>query len=306
MSESTEIVNSRAIFVGNCQNDDQEHLVSLFISKGLSVISCDMKLGFAFVYCQISDNLSDAIQEINGQSLPGGKPLSVAFAKGGEVREKESIRRAKQVASKTLFIVGFDPSKTSSMDIKDVFSEFGKINNIEMKKNFAFVEFDNIEDTKPAIERYHQKECFGRTISVEYGEKKTPKPYSRDYNNGYFNNGGGYNNRNYDSRNDKRGGYNNNRNYDNIYDNRSYNNNRNYDNRGDYRSNNYNRNYDNRSDNRCNNNRDYDNRNNNTGYNDRDFGPRMPDNERRDERGFRNEYDRGRDTNRIERPYYPR
>jgi tRNA (guanine9-N1)-methyltransferase len=85
--KNTEIGNNRAIFVGNCQSDDEEPLVTLFISKGLSVISCDMKLGFAFVYCQISDNLSDVIQELNGQSLPGGKPLSVAFAKVNEVKE---------------------------------------------------------------------------------------------------------------------------------------------------------------------------------------------------------------------------
>ena len=47
-----------------------------------------------------------------------------------------------QKPSKTLFVVNFDVMRTSIRDIEDFYHRYGRLRRVDIKRNYAFVEFD--------------------------------------------------------------------------------------------------------------------------------------------------------------------
>ena len=72
-----------------------------------------------------------------------------------------------------LYVGGLAYSVSES-ELETVFSEFGKINSVNIikdretgqSKGFGFVEMDNDSDAKKAISSLNRKEISGRTIMV--------------------------------------------------------------------------------------------------------------------------------------------
>ncbi|KAK1836145.1 RNA-binding domain-containing protein [Podospora conica] len=83
----------------------------------------------------------------------------------------------------TVYIGGLAPVVTSS-NLHDAFIPFGEIADVSLPKNdnpsngephrgFAYVEFEDVEDAKEAIDNMDQAELFGRVIKVSAA--KAPK-----------------------------------------------------------------------------------------------------------------------------------
>ena len=67
---------------------------------------------------------------------------------------KGSLRRSPTSArpTKTLFVINFDPINTRIRDLERHFDKYGRVANVRIKKNFAFVQFEVQEDATRALE----------------------------------------------------------------------------------------------------------------------------------------------------------
>lgn len=75
--------------------------------------------------------------------------------------------------SKTIFIGGIS-KQVQHEDLKDAFRSFGKINNIKVKGDYAFIEFDHVEDADASVKDMDGQRICGHKISVQksYGGRK--------------------------------------------------------------------------------------------------------------------------------------
>lgn len=64
---------------------------------------------------------------------------------------------ANQRQTKTLFVINFDPYNTKVRDIERHFEPYGKILNVRIRRNFAFVQFETQEDATKALECTHMR-----------------------------------------------------------------------------------------------------------------------------------------------------
>ena len=54
--------------------------------------------------------------------------------------------------TKTLFVINFDPINTRTRDLEKHFDQYGKIANIRIRRNFAFVQYESQEDATKALD----------------------------------------------------------------------------------------------------------------------------------------------------------
>lgn len=62
-----------------------------------------------------------------------------------------------QRPTKTLFVINFDPKRTTDRDIERHFELYGRVLNVRIRRNFAFVQFDTQEDATKALECTHMR-----------------------------------------------------------------------------------------------------------------------------------------------------
>ncbi|XP_011093015.1 serine/arginine-rich splicing factor RS31 isoform X2 [Sesamum indicum] len=127
-----------------------------------------MFAGFAFVYFEDERDAEDAIRGLD--NLPFGydrRRLSVEWAKGERGRHHDA-RATSQRPTKTLFVINFDPVRTRERDIERHFEPYGKVLNVRIRRNFAFVQFETQEDATKALECTHMSKILDRVVSVEY------------------------------------------------------------------------------------------------------------------------------------------
>eukprot|EP00587_Corethron_hystrix_P017034 CAMPEP_0113326550 /NCGR_PEP_ID=MMETSP0010_2-20120614/18598_1 /TAXON_ID=216773 ORGANISM="Corethron hystrix, Strain 308" /NCGR_SAMPLE_ID=MMETSP0010_2 /ASSEMBLY_ACC=CAM_ASM_000155 /LENGTH=249 /DNA_ID=CAMNT_0000186923 /DNA_START=799 /DNA_END=1546 /DNA_ORIENTATION=+ /assembly_acc=CAM_ASM_000155 len=115
------------------------------------------------------------------------KQLRAEFARGdGRVKRKEDIRRANIRPSETLFVVNFNERTTKREDLEMLFSNYGTIIRIDMKRNYAFVQFSSVHESKQAKEATDGGKLDEAIITVEYVARKIPprdgprRDYQRD------------------------------------------------------------------------------------------------------------------------------
>ncbi|KAK8971612.1 hypothetical protein V6N11_073244 [Hibiscus sabdariffa] len=129
----------------------------------------DMKSGFAFVYFEDERDAEDAIRGLD--NIPFGydrRRLSVEWAKGERGRHRDGSRSTSQRPTKTLFVINFDPIRTRERDITKHFEPYGKVLNVRIRRNFAFVQFATQEDASKALEATQRSKLLDRVVSVEY------------------------------------------------------------------------------------------------------------------------------------------
>ncbi len=115
----------------------------------------------------------------------------------------------------TKLFVGSLPYSTTDDDLRQLFAEFGEVSSAKVifdretnrSKGFGFVEFDDDNAAKTAVDKLNNSEMGGRTIVVNEARPQEPRP-RRDFGGG--NGGGGYGGGNRDSGGNG-GGYNRNR-----------------------------------------------------------------------------------------------
>lgn len=132
--------------------------------------------GFAFLYMADDRDAEDAIDGLDGMEFGRRRrKLCVQWAKGdGYVKRREETRRdeIRGRPSKTLFVVNFDPSRIDERDIERHFDVYGRVERVQIRKNFAFVQFEDIEDAIVALEKTNNSTLGRNVITVEYATKR--------------------------------------------------------------------------------------------------------------------------------------
>lgn len=80
----------------------------------------------------------------------------------------------------TLFVVNFDARTTREKDLEYHFEPYGRIVRVNIRRNYAFVEFESIEEATEAMKRTDGSLLMGRVLTVEYcahdgSKRRTPR-----------------------------------------------------------------------------------------------------------------------------------
>eukprot|EP00571_Detonula_confervacea_P004612 CAMPEP_0172328858 /NCGR_PEP_ID=MMETSP1058-20130122/60570_1 /TAXON_ID=83371 /ORGANISM="Detonula confervacea, Strain CCMP 353" /LENGTH=410 /DNA_ID=CAMNT_0013045991 /DNA_START=1022 /DNA_END=2254 /DNA_ORIENTATION=+ len=136
----------------------------------------DMKRGYAFVFLKDPESLAAKelaetyVAEINGMNINQvSNALRAEFARGdGRVKRKEDERRKKILPNETLFVVNFHEETTKREDLQMLFEPYGELVRIDMKRNYAFVQFKTIEEAIRAKEATNGGKLDQSEITVEF------------------------------------------------------------------------------------------------------------------------------------------
>ncbi|XP_009139275.1 serine/arginine-rich splicing factor RS40 isoform X1 [Brassica rapa] len=169
----------KPVFCGNFEYDAREGDLERLFRKYGRVERVDMKAGFAFVYMENERDADDAIRGLDRIEFGRkGRRLRVEWTKGerggdrrsggggGSRRSSSSMR-----PSKTLFVINFDADNTRTRDLERHFESYGKIVNVRIRRNFAFIQYEEQEDATRALEATNNSKLMDKVISVEYAMK---------------------------------------------------------------------------------------------------------------------------------------
>ncbi|KAG6402703.1 hypothetical protein SASPL_134909 [Salvia splendens] len=149
----------KPIFCGNLDFDAKQSDVDRLFRKYGRVDRVDMKSGFCFVYMEDERDAEDAIRRLDRIEFGRkGRRIRVEWTKQERgSRRPDSTRKSSSSArpSKTLFVINFDPINTRTRDIEKYFEHYGKISNVRIRRNFAFVQYELQEDATRALEETH-------------------------------------------------------------------------------------------------------------------------------------------------------
>jgi arginine/serine-rich splicing factor 4/5/6 len=166
---------TRPLFVGNlAAYVKPRHLTRLFEEKG-TVAKIDLKMGFAFIFMPNLEEAEAAKEKFNNYEMEENnrRPLKVDWAKGdGSVKKREDDRKshAQNNPCDTLFVVNFDTTRTRERDLEKLFDPYGKSRRprVEIRRNYAFVQFDTVEEATEARLGLNGKTVDDRELTVEY------------------------------------------------------------------------------------------------------------------------------------------
>ena len=179
-----------SIFVGNFGKDNATvpALEELFEDNGITPTKVDVKRGFAFVYAQPNPNIPDIVAKMNGTAtLPNGgaNALRVEVSMGGKNGANKKPSRDNVPPSTTLFVINFDIANTTRQNLTDLFEPFGALRRVDIQKNYAFVEFAELENAITARENTNGGKLNLNTLCVEFSEAKPRRSDgNRNYNGG--------------------------------------------------------------------------------------------------------------------------
>lgn len=120
------------------------------------------------------------------RQVPGvSNALRAEFARGdGRVKRKEDDRRQRIQPSDTLFVVNFHEETTKREDLKMLFEPYGELLRIEMKRNYAFVQFKTIDEATKAKEEVNGGKLDQSVLTVEYVAQQRAEGDRRDQRRG--------------------------------------------------------------------------------------------------------------------------
>lgn len=81
----------------------------------------------------------------------------------GEVRRREDLRRRQTKPTTTLFVVNFDVDKTRERDLEKHFEPFGKLRRVQIKRNYAFIQYEDVDQAADAL-----KACSGTSLAGQH------------------------------------------------------------------------------------------------------------------------------------------
>eukprot|EP00934_Nitzschia_sp_Nitz4_P002772 Nitzschia sp. Nitz4//scaffold250_size28497//8023//9538//NITZ4_008124-RA/size28497-augustus-gene-0.0-mRNA-1//1//CDS//3329544213//2762//frame0 len=169
----------------------------------IAVDRVDVKRGYCFVFLkdapsqQDKDMIEKFVTLINGMELDSvSTKLRAEFARGdGRVKRKEDDRRRNIQPSETLFVVNFPEESTKQEDLRMLFEPFGELLRIDMKRNYAFVQFRTIEQATKAKDATNGGKLDDSVLTVEYVARQRDggdrRPRRDDYRGGGDRRGGG-------------------------------------------------------------------------------------------------------------------
>jgi len=102
--------------------------------------------------------------------------LTVEWTKHAErgLRRSEDGRRSVTglKPTKTLFVINFDPYDTRARDLERHFEPYGKVLNVRIRRNFAFIHYGTQEEATKAFDATHMSTLLDRVITVEYAQRE--------------------------------------------------------------------------------------------------------------------------------------
>ncbi|KAF8379419.1 hypothetical protein HHK36_028854 [Tetracentron sinense] len=165
----------KPIFCGNFEYDARQSDLERIFRKFGKVERVDMKSGFAFVYMDDERDAEDAIRGLDRSEFGRqGRRLRVEWTKQERgIRRPGGSRRssANSKPTKTLFVINFDPVHTRTKDLERHFDPYGKVLNIRIRRNFAFIQYESQEDATKALDATNMSKLMDRVISVEYAAR---------------------------------------------------------------------------------------------------------------------------------------
>ncbi|CAK9155097.1 unnamed protein product [Ilex paraguariensis] len=127
-------------------------------------------------------DISGARSPTNGQTFPRWKSPVQSYRSSGKMPRHDDRRGG------TRLYVGRLSSRTRSRDLEDIFSRYGRVRDVDMKREFAFVEFSDPRDADDARYRLNGREVDGSRILVEFAKGEgydAPKAEGYDSAPGY-------------------------------------------------------------------------------------------------------------------------
>lgn len=160
----------RPVFCGNFDHETRQYDLERLFSKYGPISRIDMKLGYAFIYFEDERDAEDAIRRLDNVSFGyNRRRLSVEWSRQVEPVPKSRDRPTGDVKpTRTLFVINFDPIRTKVQDIERHFEPYGKIANIRIRRNFAFVQYETQEEASAAVKNTDKSTILDRVVTVEY------------------------------------------------------------------------------------------------------------------------------------------
>ncbi|KAL2345150.1 hypothetical protein Fmac_006435 [Flemingia macrophylla] len=132
--------------------------------------------GYGFVQFESEDSSAVAIDKLNGSTV-GDKQLYV----GKFVKKSDRVLPGPDARYTNLYMKNLDPDITEAT-LQEKFSAFGKIislaiakDNCGMSKGFGFVNYDNPDDAKKAMEAMNGSQLGGKILYVARAQKKAER-----------------------------------------------------------------------------------------------------------------------------------
>lgn len=173
------------VFIKNLDESiDNKALHDTFIAFG-NVVSCKIALdengkskGYGFVHYETTEAAEEAIAGVNGMMLAD----KIVYV-GHYVAKRERQAKIDEVKSKfTNLYVKNLPLDTTEAELTELFSKYGKVTSavlndstvqVEGKElKFGFVNLENHEDAKKALEELHDSKFKDETLFVTRAQKK--------------------------------------------------------------------------------------------------------------------------------------
>ncbi|KDP29218.1 hypothetical protein JCGZ_16607 [Jatropha curcas] len=171
------------VFVKNLSETiDNVGLQDLFRKFG-TILSCKVATfedgkskGHGFVQFDSEDSANSAIEELNG-SIVGDKQIYV----GKFVKKSDRVLPSPDAKYTNLYVKNLDTEITEEV-LLEKFSEFGQIVSLVIVKDetggsrgFGFVNFDNPDDAKHAMEKMNGTELGSKILFVGRAQKKAER-----------------------------------------------------------------------------------------------------------------------------------
>lgn len=84
------------------------------------------------------------------------------------MKRREDLRRRQTNPSTTLFVVNFDPDRTRERDLERHFEPYGRLVRVQIKRNYAFVQYENIDQATDALKGTHLSRLDGAPRTLQY------------------------------------------------------------------------------------------------------------------------------------------
>ncbi|KAJ1933471.1 Protein phosphatase PP2A regulatory subunit B, partial [Linderina pennispora] len=173
------------IFIKNLDPSiDNKALHDTFAAFG-NILSCKVALdesgnsrGYGFVHYETREAADAAIENVDGMLLNDSKVFV-----GHHVSRRERQSRLDEIRSQftNVYVKNLD-AEVDDKALEELFSKFGKITSAVVQRDeegasrgFGFVNFENHEDARKAVEELHETEYQGEKLFVSRAQKKAER-----------------------------------------------------------------------------------------------------------------------------------
>lgn len=79
----------------------------------------------------------------------------------GDIKRREDQRRTNIRPTSTLFVVNFNVEDTHERDLEKHFEPYGRLVRVQIKRTYAFIQFEKVEQAEAALKDTHLSRFMG-------------------------------------------------------------------------------------------------------------------------------------------------